>query len=292
MKITGIVLVQNEENYIEMCLAGIYDALDEIVVISDTKYSFSGEIISPDSTVDKIKSFPDPLKKIVKIFGEFYDPNLTPLHNDRKQREIARNSSKIGPDIFFVADSDEIWQPQVHKRVVQYIRDNFDKGNYFRCKAVLLFRQLYNGETLAVAMKNRNNFYFQNISIAYKPELKPKFSRLVEGDIKEVHVPIDVGLFEHHSFIKDEKRMYEKLKHWGHAHDKSERYFESWFKNKWLCADLNSKNVGLHNPKMKPRLRVYKPAILEEIIKTNNNVPVNEYVGFFRRTKKKKWFSF
>ncbi|HAR62642.1 MAG: hypothetical protein DKM50_05965 [Candidatus Margulisiibacteriota bacterium] len=291
MKTTGIVLVQNEEEFIGKCLNGIYDALDEIVVISDTKYSFTGEIITPDNTVNVINNFPDPKNKIVKIFGEFYDPNLAPLYNDRKQREIARNSSRINPDIFFVADSDEIWKPEILKNVIKYISDHFDEGNYFRAKAVLLFRKLYNGETLAVALKNRNKFYFQNISIAYKPELKPKFSRLVEGNIKEVHVPLSIGLLEHHSFIKDETRMYEKLMHWGHAHDKTEEYFEKWFKEKWLCADLNSKNVGLHNPSMKPRLRKYEPAMLEAIMSTNNNLKIeNEITGFFRKHDKKKRF--
>lgn len=291
MKTSAIIMVQNEKEYIVKCLNGIYEVFDEIIIISDIKYSLSGEEIVQDSTIDLINNYSDPDDKIVKIFDTFYQSDLEPLENEARIRNLAKESTRIKPDLFFIVDADEIWIPKILRSSLEYIASIYHntKDNRFRIKCLLLFRKLYNGETLAVALKNRNKFYFQKMTVAFKPELKFGNGRMLIGTSANIEtlthdIPLANGLFEHHSHIKDEKRMYEKLKHWGHANDRSEDFFEHWFKNKWLCADLHTKNVGLFHPKKWPRLRIYKSSMIEGIIKTNNELTIeNEPSGFFRR---------
>lgn len=119
MKKTALMIVCNGEPFIESQLVNLYKIVDEIIIVEGADKIFR-QIIksksSTDNTVDVIKSFPDPDKKISLYQGDFPD----------KLKMSSFGCDKVTGDLIYQVDVDEFASHEM-------INKGFDILNNHEC---------------------------------------------------------------------------------------------------------------------------------------------------------------
>lgn len=117
IRLVKCVAAHNEEDWIEYNLANCYDEWDVIRVVEgavEGRPNSTHDGHSTDSTVEKIKSFPDPQNKI-----EFIQMDR-PFKSLEEQKQIFLDTSKDG-DWIFIVDTDEFYMDGDVQRLREYI---------------------------------------------------------------------------------------------------------------------------------------------------------------------------
>jgi len=120
MRISYIVIVLNGMPFIEFSLKAIYDFAYEIIIVEgavkDHIFSANPDGSSKDGTVEFIKSFPDPEKKIKFIQGKWAE-----------KCEMQNAGAKVATgDYIWLVDSDEVYKKKEIETVFQLLRGDPD----------------------------------------------------------------------------------------------------------------------------------------------------------------------
>lgn len=229
-------LISYDFDLIFKSLPTIYDQVDTIYFAVDKNcQTWSGNTFEiPESFFDKISAF-DIDQKIVVYKDNFYIPELSPMENEVRERNLLLN--KMGKGWLIQLDVDEYFcnfsafANQLKKK--QYLL-HFNwlfpvtlSGNW-----VTLFRKVDEGY-LVVANKNPFNF-LTNIP-RYTAARKNKWQYCYNTRINCFH----------QSWARDEQEIKNKIDNWGHKNDfDTKRFFEFW-KN---VDTSNYKNVENFHP--------------------------------------------
>lgn len=123
MKIAANYCLFNEENYITYSLRSIYDAVDKIIVLV-SQQPWKGILSPPDKTLDIVRNFPDPEKKIICETGHW--------RNQSEERNYALSICKnLGMNYYWVIDADEIYEDQTIEIIKEGLLKHSDVVNFY-----------------------------------------------------------------------------------------------------------------------------------------------------------------
>ncbi len=287
-KLGAVMVVQNDEETIERSVLSFYDDVEAIAVSTDPKRGWSGVPITPDRTIEIIQSL-DKDNKIDILQGDFCHSS-DPMENETKQRQMTADwlASKIDVlDWICQIDADEEF---LDFRLVAEHAAKLPKWcRGIKWQWVQIFNTLDDGRVLAVTDEAGN------ISLAAFPFAHRPFGRLVVARLPAI-VPFALtrqtlrvnevllrtngftdfisvfdgesnpaGLCLHYTFGKSEKRISEKLKTWGHAHDfDTDAFFELWKRSKTDWHDI--RNFHPQSGTMWPALKAFTMEELRQAI--------------------------
>jgi len=120
-KVSAGIIVYNGMDYLKYAIEGIYDDVDEIIVVEGAVKGFSKKAHSTDGTYEylsEVDTF-DPQGKIRVVFKAegLWESKV------QMQNEIAK---RVTGDIYIKVDSDEIWEPGAIKSICDYMKENPD----------------------------------------------------------------------------------------------------------------------------------------------------------------------
>lgn len=117
MRICAAMIVLNGDHVLQQSLESIYDFVDEIVIAEGPVKFWQEKGIekSTDKTLEIIKSFHDPSKKIKLISSQYEEKN--------EQFSAALNLMTKNPDYLIQVDSDEVWTEESLKNLKNLIQD-------------------------------------------------------------------------------------------------------------------------------------------------------------------------
>jgi len=260
MKITAIIVVLNDAEFITPCIRAIYDFVDQISIQTNYDRGWNGSLISPDDTVKKILEIPDEKGKIslhvMRMPDDAFARNQlmrsATYKLNHKYLPVFPDDQRIKmlcepPDYFWIIDADEIYDPLTISGILKYL--TAEKPNILRIHGVTYFKS-WNYKISpsywfchAGFIKPGNMIY--DIREFYQPQwfrlIRNKywnmgrrgdylidFTRRLRG---EKILPHDIAVFHHGSFIGDNKRMRKKLLLSPHTHSKDS--VKNWYRNVW-----------------------------------------------------------
>lgn len=117
MKISAAMIVLNGDHVLQQSLASIYDFVDEIVIAEGPVkfWQSKGITKSTDNTLEIIKSFHDPSRKIKLISSQYEEKN--------EQFTAALNLLSSNPNYLLQVDADEVWTEESLKNLKNLLQD-------------------------------------------------------------------------------------------------------------------------------------------------------------------------
>lgn len=287
-KVGVVMVVQNDEETIERSVRSFYSQVEKIVVSTDPRLGWSGKAISPDSTIDRIRSL-DVDNKIDILQGNFCDFQH-PQTSETIQRQITADwlSNRIpGLDWVCQIDADEEFLD--FDRVLEFLgrAPNWSRGVMWMAAQVF---NLLDDERVLVVTDHDGHIITTRFFLAHRPfgrlvthrnpaivpfRLNRQTLRLNELLFRTNSVTNFIPTFDdtansgglclHYPFGKSEARIAEKLETWGHATDfDTDSFFKLWKRTKHNWADV--KNFHPLNGPVWPALRAMTIAELRSSI--------------------------
>ena len=153
MKISYVMIVLNGMPYIKANLEGIYESAHEIIIVEGAEqqgmFSANPDGSSNDGTVEFIKAFPDPDKKIKLVQGKW------PFKLDMQNHAVEIATG----DYIWLVDFDEIYKKEDIKKITQMLIN--DPTIYQINVPLLHFWKGYNWilDTTVVARASANRIF-------------------------------------------------------------------------------------------------------------------------------------
>jgi hypothetical protein len=264
-----VVIAQNEEETIERSVRSYYDYVDKILVTMDPHRGFSGQAITPDNTVNILRSI-DTQSKIEIIQDDYYLPD-GPKVSEIIQRQFSVNhlEKQARWEWIFQIDADEVFLdfPAVLNKVRKL---RFEKFVYWRW--ITLFNILDDGRLLVVVDEDGKP-NLERFPLAQSTGCQIKVGR-------EIHRPRDL-IFKivkwryeggrkgndavlHFSYAKSVRKIREKLDTWSH-HDEVDvdAFFDVWLRSKTEWESMH--NFHPLVPNHWPRLKAYSEDELRKL---------------------------
>ncbi|MFT3795765.1 hypothetical protein [Flavobacterium sp.] len=217
-------LISYDYKYLPDALRVVYQYADEIIIAIDkNRMSWAGKKYDFDECfLDQIQST-DSQNKISLFQENFYMPELTPMENEVRERNLL--SEKMGPDCWQLQiDSDEYFlqfdevYAFLQKNSFLVRRPDVNPVS-IRANWITLFKQTENG---FLYIDNEENFPFAtNLTAKY----------YVGRDMGARHNDEVVTDFQalHHSWARTPEEIYQKITNWGHKDDfDGEAFFKVW----------------------------------------------------------------
>lgn len=240
LRIHAIIIALNEEDFITETIKPIYQYCSGISVITQYDRDYYGKIVQPDSTVNKVLSYPDPEGKIHLVVRRYNDETASRNH---EMAAILQDASKSilshgvpmkeiqafhkAPDYFLICDADEIFDEASFPRILDYLKQKKPNGmrisgyNYFFnwnrrqpreeyvhkhfgfVKAGIYFQQ----RRVLNWNESRINHFFQKIGIN---NLGSKLYNFID-------CPWEVGMMHHAGYVRRNKqKLIEKMQKHSH----------------------------------------------------------------------------
>lgn len=240
----------------------LYDYVDKIVVAIDIdRKTWSGNTFEiPESFFVEIRKF-DVKNKIDFYFDVFYLPELTPMENESRERNMAL--SKLGRGWKIQLDVDEYVYE--FKTVAAYLKKYWFLLLYPRLtpiclhgKLVTLYKQLPEGY---LYIENNEQFPFITNQRINTHTRKNNRIRNFQTSINVIH----------QSWARSEKEISIKIKNWGHRDDfDTMKYF-----NFWKCLNIfnyeKHKNIHPLSPEVWNELCFMESRTIDEFIAKFSN---------------------
>jgi len=250
-------LISYDYDLIFPSLLQVYDHVSKIVIAIDkNRKTWTGNAFEiPQSFFDQLTAF-DHKRKIVIYEDDFSIPELTPMQNETRERNML--SKKMGRGWLMQLDVDEyIYE---FDKVAKHLR----KLNFlliwpkmtpviFRARLITLYRKLDDG---FLFIDNEERFPFVTNYPHYTIARD-------NGEIKSIFTGINVI---HQSWAREEGEILQKIKNWGHSADFDVmKYFEFW---KTLNSSnyLEHKNIHPIIPKVWNELHFLKSTDINDFI--------------------------
>ena len=235
MKIKVSYLLSYDYSMFLTSVKQLYYSVDKIYVAVDiNRKTWSGNTFHiPESFFDEVTKF-DKRKKIEFYFDTFYVPELSPMENETRERNLVL--AKLGKGWKIQLDVDEyIYE---FETIAKYLRKYWFLTLFPRLtpiclkgKLVTLYRELPEGylyiendEQFPFITNQKNNTHTRN-----------------NNKIRNFFSNINVI---HQSWARSEDEIITKIKNWGHRNDfDTIQYFEFW---KGLNIDNYTKYKNMH----------------------------------------------
>lgn len=239
MRLSAVLLVFKEQDFIQATIKAIYPVVDTICCVTQRDRNFSGGPITPDQTIERILALPDPDNKIRIVVRRQLD-DVPGLNSEARLRNAA---IQLDPeaDYRLIIDSDEIWETETLRAVWNYIQEKQDSA--FRISSRCYFskwnyRVVEPGEGYRPLVFLRKGFLFkQDRQIEwhgrarwgeyFRTGRKPKTSYLPKQ-----------WYLHHGSGVGNDSRILTKIQNYGHK----DLVAQDWFEQVWKNFDANSKN--------------------------------------------------
>ena len=237
LRIHAICLALNEEPFITELLKSLYPFCSGISVLSQYDRDWYGVSIKPDTTVQRVPSFPDPDGKIHLVVRRWRDEaaarNNEMLALSSRCVRGVRNIMTHGvpkqevlqfheePDYFLIVDADEIYDVDTIGNILEYLRRKRPRGmrvlgyNYVRTwnrrvpPETIRFRQFGFIKPGILFCMRRTVSWNENRLSKLLPILRlPDFSARIWGFID---CPPEVGVFHHGCWLGDNARLDKKI---------------------------------------------------------------------------------
>lgn len=217
-------LISYDCQYLFHALPQLYAYADEIILAIDRdRVSWAGTPFDFDETFFTRIGFLDPDKKITVFEDNFYLPNLTPIQNETRERNMISEQMGYGcwklqvdVDEYFVDFASVHRFLQKHRYLLW--KPHFHKVN-LRARWITLFKKtpngylfIDNGEHFSFATNTTGEFYFGR--------------DLASKDNREIFTNFEVI---HQSWAREPQEIYQKINNWGHKDDfDTKAYFAFW----------------------------------------------------------------
>lgn len=237
MRIAALYAVYNDEDLIEYSLRSIYSEIDEIVICLATKPWF-GPTRKPDSTLKKIKSFPDPENKITLITGQW--------PSEPAQRQAALDVVRDRATHCLVIDADELYK-RGHLRMLKEIAAHNPQIGQFRIGMNTYWKS-------PLVRIDPPEPYMPLIISRVTPQTSFVDLRATnEGPVASIKRS-DAILY-HFSYVRTNEKTKSKIENFSHA----DEIKPGWFENIWMAWDDNPLMENIHPT----HPHCYKRAIFE-----------------------------
>lgn len=217
-------LISYDYKYIFDALPIVYDYADEIVLVIDiNRQTWAGKpYYLPEDFKAQMKAI-DPDNKIVFLEDDFYVPELSPMENDTRERNILSNF--MGPDCWKLQiDADEYFLN--FGAVVAFLQ----KHRYLLYKPKLNAVNI-RGNWITLFKKTQHGYIYidneEHFSFATNLTGEHFFARdLASTHNREIYTNFRVL---HHSWARDPEEVQQKIRNWSHKDDfDGDRFFEFW----------------------------------------------------------------
>lgn len=237
MRFGAMVLGYNQEDYIEYCLSEICGEVDLVVVALPespfTAYNPAAreEFTAADATQEIVDRVAAQWRHVRVRVGSW--------SNEESMRDhcldIMRDS-KI--DVCMIIDADEFYPTGTLAAIRCYISDHASPGDVLWARYVNCFKR-YDHVIDAPRLR---------LPVAVVVDAQTRF---LEGRCPEgVRLDLPENLFYWHvGYVMSDRRMWEKIRTFSHAHEVAPR----WFEEKWLAWTPQSTNLCRRQPDRWPR---------------------------------------
>jgi hypothetical protein len=232
MRLAAVLLFFKEPHFIEACVRAIYPVVDSICCPSQVDRNFAGREITPDETLQRLLSTPDPDNKLRLVIKR----NLDDVPGDDTEARLRHAAMALDPraDYYLIVDSDEIWPRAVLQQAWEQVQSGreacyrighhgyFKSWNYRIVEpgdgyrpVVFVRRGIRFGEGRRVRLGGATRWREYLIS-GHRPR-----SVLLPSELR-MHHGLAVG---------DDERILTKLKNFGHSASVDPTWFDRTWKN-------------------------------------------------------------
>jgi hypothetical protein len=260
MNLCAAYKVFNGGLYLAYSMKSIYNYVDQIVIFVSTK-PWNGPLVPLDDTVEIIRKFPDPMRKIRFVVQDFrYDEDAGSGHANelREMNALLNYVRKEFPSTthYLYIDADEVWQPD-HMRKL---------------------RRLLSAPTVVGEVHVAWRCYWKSFkywidpfepsrpTIAFRVTPDTKFVTIRDTNMEPKHFVSPDNFFLHHfSYALTSDMVAKKIKAWSHCKEIA----SSWYEKVWLAWDANRTMENLHpvNPPEYKRAAPADESQLPEVMK-------------------------
>lgn len=250
MRIHAICIALNEEPFITALLRSLYDFCSGISVITQFDRDYYGNHVSPDLTIDRVLSYPDPKGKIHLVCRRYNDE--TASRNHEMQAILANPTKGIishgvaledilkfheSPDYFLIVDADEIYDINTLGNIIDYLSSKRPKGMRIsahqykftwnqRIPMDVIHHQHFGFVKAGILFEQRRVITWNEQRIKRMCEVLslPDFSKRVFGFID---CPMDIGMFHHGSYLGGEAKLIAKFAKHSHQEVNTTEYINN-----------------------------------------------------------------
>lgn len=249
LRIAVGICAHNEEDYIEYSIRAIYEFADVICISINTGRPWGGAAEPLDSTLNIVRSFPDPMDKIRIITGEWAD--------EIEQRNASLDTVRTKADYYMIVDADEIYSPDDLAKIRKFIawrpwvgQFRIRLNTYWKIHPMHVIRP---PEPLKAYILTR-------------VRLGTRFTGLRRtNEPWRCVIPRRVAIMHHFSYARPSERVQQKLANFSHK----DQLVAGWFEKVWLAWDKNHSMEDLHptNPPEYKRAVVVDRMELPEVMR-------------------------
>jgi len=274
MKITAIIVVLNESEFIQACIKAIYPFVDRIKVQTNYDRSWSGELVSPDNTTEKILELPDKEGKISLHINRIPDEAIARnwlmrgdnyvidhSHCSTTSSQEALRKFCLDSDYFWIIDGDEIYDPETIPDIINYLE--LKKPKILNIRGVTYFK------SWNYKVSPSDNFYqpgFIKPGVLFRENrnlVLPSWYQLIQRVIKNKYwnvseslsdslrsligvtfLPEEIGFFHHAAYVGNNARISKKIFFSVHYDER----MKIWYENVWKKWTPESKNLHPLHP--------------------------------------------
>ena len=246
-------------------LPTVYEESDRIyIAIDKSRKTWAGnKFLLPDTFYTQIEKL-DTSSKITFFEDNFYVPNLSPMENEIRERNLLLK--EMGKGWLIQLDTDEY---------AYNFKDLVNELN--KRKYLIKFNKILpislSGKQLILFKKNNNGFFYLDNKTTFSFITNyPKYT----GARKNANMlNIQIGsLFLHQAYARNEEEIYQKINNWGHKNDfNTTDFFNFW------------KSINIDNYKSFSNFHPEKPELWSSLSFTkSNNIQdfINNYDGSYK----------
>jgi glycosyltransferase involved in cell wall biosynthesis len=281
MKITVVIVALNESEFIQPCIKALYPFVDRIKIQTNYDRSWSGELITPDQTVEKILEFPDPAGKIALHITRIPDEAIArnwimrsdsyridhPHQSTTSTEESIKNFCE-GSNYFWIVDADEVYDPKTIPNILDYLKNR--RPQILRIRGINYFKSwnyeispsdnFYQAGLIQSKVLFREN---RNLGLSAGWELIKRiihnkywnvnrsFSKSNDAWRGIINLSEEIGIFHHAAYVGSDSRILKKISCSVH-HDPR---MNQWYENVWKKWTPEMKNLHPLNPEVFPGVR-------------------------------------
>ncbi len=272
MNIHAIIIALNEEDFITETIRPLYGHCSGISVITQYDRDYYGKPVQPDTTIQKVLAYPDPIGKIHLVVRRYNDETASRNHemmavlqdasagilsHGVPLKEIRRFHQK--PDYFLIVDADEIYDINTIGGIIEYLgqhrpramrvsaydychnwnrrtsRDEYVHHHFGFVKAGLMFEQ----RRVLTWNEYRINRLFSFLGKRIKAGTR------LYGFID---CPWEVGMLHHAGYVRrNRQRLREKMEKHSHLEAHTENFLDKWLDRKLTYVPTNELPENIRN---------------------------------------------
>jgi hypothetical protein len=257
VKFSVMVLAYNQEEFIDYYLRAIYPYIYKIVIMYadkpfDAYNPTSRDLFNKvDKTLEMIEAFPDTENKLIIKMGCWSD-------EEAMRNEALAIMRECGSDYCLIIDADEFFPDQMLPKILAYLSEKVPYNMVAWAKYRTPYKRLdYEIQTTRARLP---------VAVKINDDTKFIDKRIPTGE--QYKLP-DQYFYWHLGYVLSNRRMYEKINTYSHAHELP----QNWYEEKWLNWTPETTNLCRKDPTRWPRTVKFNSWDLPSIIYTHPFFP-------------------